>query len=705
MFTYRIIEKWKYKLLFLTLIITGIFTKFYAQEDHLFIPNEIKQAYENNTRSYDGTPGENYWQNTVDYDMEVEVFPTSGELKGTAIITYYNNSPDPLDKIIMRVNHYANPYNKNGPDREEGMKISKMTYDGSIIDLKDDVRRGTTNMHVQLPKVIQPGTKANLEVEWSMAISQTTPKDSSSFFITNFFPEVAVYDDIFGWDEELPQELRAIQFYRNLGDYNVNISVPEAFTVVASGELQNAAEVLPAEQYDLYKKAKNSDEAVTIISGEDINNGYKHKSNTWNYLASEITEFAFGLSDHYAWNGAKVDVEDREVFVTTYYNVSHDEEPKEMINRQQQYIKYFSENMPGIPYPFPEFTSFIVGSGGATGAAMIERLWGTNMHNMLHQYFPRYVRINEKHFTWMDEGILDFNTTYLNRKFLQNNTQRSIIEGNGYQTIVGSVEDLPLIASSRYLDDTKNAQAPIKLTQFIFSMLYHELGHETFTKAYREFIRTWAKKSPTPYDLFNTFEKTSGQDLDWFWEPWFFRFGDVNVSISSLDKGELTIDNEGTRPVPVVVNVTYRDGSRWKTDLKASIWRDNDKIVTDIPDFENISNIEVNRELPDSDIFNNFYPVLKERFDEKIDNKIFGKYSINEAPFEASIKMKRDLLFMILKDPKKSTYHYFIPKSDNTFQSLKGGYTLTLEEDKDNNGIRLILSNDSWQGSLTGQKL
>ena len=669
---------------------------FYAQENRLYIPNEIQQAYENNTRSYEGTPGEDYWQNTVDYDIDVEVFPLSRELKGTATITYHNNSPDRLSKIIMRVNHYA------FSEGYEGMEILRLTYNNSAIDLENDIKRGETNMHVQLPEVIKPGAKANLEVEWSMRIEQTRTKDSTSFFVTNWFPEVAVYDDIFGWDEELPQELKYIQFYRNLGNYDVNIKTPKAYTVVASGELQNAAKVLPAKHYDFYKKAKNSDESVTIISAEDLTNGHINKSNIWNYQASEITEFAFGISDHYALEGAKLDAGDRPVFITTYYDISHEEDPKDIIKNQQKYIKYFSEEMPGVPYPFPEFTSFMVGSGGATGAAMIERLWGTNMHNMLHQYFPRHVRINEKHFTWMDEGLLDFNTTYLERQLLQND-KRSIIEGNGNLRLVGSVEDLPLMASSRYLDNTSNAQAPINLTQFVFSMLYHELGHETFTNAYREFIRTWAKKSPTPYDLFNTFERISGRELDWFWEPWFFSRGNVGVTITSLDKGELTIDNEGTRPVPVVVNVTYKDGSAWKTDLKASVWKDGDEVVINLPDYENIKNLAVNKYLPDTDIFNNYYPNLKDRFDEKIDNKYLGEYSIDEMPLEAFIQIKKNIILMTLNGLGEIREAYFIPKSNNTYQSLTGEYILTLEEKS--KGIHLILSNDSGGRSLTGQKL
>ncbi len=146
MFTPALIEKTGYKILLLTFIIFLIFTDTYSQQDKQFIPAEIKQAYENNTRSYDGNPGEDYWQNTVDYDIDFEVFPLSQELKGTAIITYHNNSPDRLSKIIMRINHYA------FSEGYEGMEISRLTYNNSAIDLENGIKRGETNMHVQLPQ-------------------------------------------------------------------------------------------------------------------------------------------------------------------------------------------------------------------------------------------------------------------------------------------------------------------------------------------------------------------------------------------------------------------------------------------------------------------------------------------------------------------------------------------------------------------------
>jgi hypothetical protein len=280
-----------------------------------------------------------------------------------------------------------------------------------------------------------------------------------------------------------------------------------------------------------------------------------------------------------------------------------------------------------------------------------------------------------------------------------------MVEGYENLSVLGSVEDLPIMASSRYMDNTRNAQAPIKLTEFIFSMLYHELGDEIFKKAYRDFIRTWAKKSPTPYDLFNTFEKVSAREMDWFWSPWFFRFGNVDVAISSLDKAELTVENEGNKPVALVVDVMYKNGSTWKKDLKASIWKDSDQVVLDIPDYENIKTIDVNNGLPDTNILNNYFPNLKERYGEfDIAPKFLGKYLINEMPFTASIKKKNDLVFLSVKanGGPKVFEAYFIPVSNNKFEDINAEFTMILKEDHVNNDLRLILN--SGQNQFTGQK-
>jgi hypothetical protein len=417
---------------FILLILSWSFS--FAQEDRFFIPQEIKQAYEKGTRSYDGQPGPNYWQNTVDYQIEVEVFPAEKKLAGTESITYYNNSPGELDVLVIRLYHdafrkaNARANRVNPDDITEGVMIDSLSVDGNKLNVSNPqlVRRQGTNLIVQLPQPIESGGNINVGIAWSQQIPVTTIRtgayDETSFFLAYWYPQVAVYDDVFGWD--LLSYDFSTEFYNNLGNYDVTIKAPSNFTVLSTGELQNAQEILSAEHLERYQKAKTATEKVQIISPEDLEAGVKHSSDSWHYTASEVADFAFCLSDHYCWDAASQKVEDRQVLISSYYPARIAQQAEMVTSNQQKMMKHFSEDIPGIPYPYPEFTTFIQGiPGGGMEYPMMANNGGPGLgvtvHEMFHTYFPMYVRVNEKRFAWMDEGWADFTTSFLIRRFFE----------------------------------------------------------------------------------------------------------------------------------------------------------------------------------------------------------------------------------------------------------------------------------------------
>ena len=164
-----------------------------AQEKRFFVPTELKSAYENGTRSYDGKPGDQYWQNTVDYNIEVEVNPETRELTGSETVVFNNNSPDNLSQLIIRL--YHDVFRKgnqrgsrvNTEDVNDGVEISKLTVDGIDIDMEKNTRRRGTNMIVTLSDPISKQSAATIEVEWKMVIPETSIRtgayDSTSFFV------------------------------------------------------------------------------------------------------------------------------------------------------------------------------------------------------------------------------------------------------------------------------------------------------------------------------------------------------------------------------------------------------------------------------------------------------------------------------------------------------------------------------------------
>ncbi|MEM6799841.1 MAG: M1 family metallopeptidase [Bacteroidota bacterium] len=665
-----------------------------AQEKRFFMPREIKEAYNNGTRAYDGRPGPNYWQNLVDYQIEVEVIPEQRLLKGSENVTFHNNSPNNIGKLVVRLYHdvfrEANPraYRVQSDDINEGVKISRLVISGEKIDLdnpRSTFRQGT-NMTIGLPETVKAGEMIEMEIDWEQYIPETTVRtgayDSTSFFIAYWYPQIAVYDDVFGWDN-LSYDF-STEFYNNLANYDVKITAPKNFTVLSTGQLQNPEAVLAEKELNKYKKALKSSETVSIVGLSELEEGVAHQGETWHYKASEVSDFSFCLSDHFCWDAAMVEIDNREVIVHTYYNTNVEGRAKNITAQQRKMMQHFSEDMPGIPYPYPEFTTFIAGiGGGGMETPMMANNGqpglGVTVHEMFHTYFPMYVRTNEKRFAWMDEGWADFNTSFVVDNFF-NPDDKPVYYGFGTQLgTMGSISDLPLITSTQFMDNSNYGYTAYPLPAFLYSVLYHHLGDELFKKCFREYIRTWAKKSPTPYDFFYTFERVSGQDLGWFWKPWFFDYGNVDVKIASYKKGKLHIVNEGTRPLPISIDIKYADGSSSYKSFSAESWEEG-SFTTTLERAKEIESVAVNAYLPDGDILDNFYPPLKDQFSDLIAEGMLGTYKLNEFPASVIISKKEGVLFFSIAEAGFA--NYLLPKEDG-YETLDGVMNVSFEQEGD----------------------
>jgi len=679
--------------LFTTLIFFLISSVLHGQEKRLFMASEFARAYENGTRSYDGKPGSNYWQNTVDYDIQVEVAPTERKLSGTEQITYHNNSPDELNRLTIRLYHdlfrkgNARANRVQPDDVNEGVILSKLEIGGQEYDPENgrEFRRNGTNGIVTLKEPLKPGASLSLLIEWSEYIPNTTIRegafDSTSYFVAYWYPQIGVYDDVFGWDNvayDFSEE-----FYNNLGNYNVRITVPDNFTVLSTGVLQNPDEVFTVDILSRFKKAKTSDETIHIVSSEDLANNFHHKSGTWHYKADEVSDFSFTISDHYSWDAANLVVDGRNVFINSFYPSDGAGECGGVVALQQKTMKHFSEDMPGVPYPYPEFTTFMHGTrgGGGMETPMMANNGGpgngVTIHEMFHTYFPMYVRINEEKFAWMDEGWANFGTNFVTKRFFEDNNGLLFSDGaRGVNNNLGTYRDLPLITSSQYTDGTNYGYSAYPLPEFLYSTLYHELGDEVFKKCLREYIHRWAKKSPTPYDFFYTFENVSGQNLSWLWKPWFFEFGTVDIQIQSFSKGQLTLENAGDRPVPLVVDITYKDGSKGQLTAKASIWKEGRIHKMSIPNEKDMSALIVNANVPDVNPLNNLFPTLQERYKSfKIADDIIGTYHIDQFRMDFPVERKDGNLMIGVMGGI-----YLVPKSDSEFVSLDGEMLFTFQK-------------------------
>ncbi len=690
---------------FITLLVLGLSISVLAQEKRMFLPKEMQEAYENGTRSYDGKPGPNYWHNTVDYNIKASIDPATRAIDGMATITYYNNSPDDLNTLVIR---FYNDVFRKGNSRassvdprdidDEGVEISMVQVRGDSIDMESrEVTRNGTNLYVRLGENnLKSGESINLAINWKQLIPYTNRRtgvaDSTSFFVAYWYPQMAVYDDVFGWDTQ-SYNFRT-EFYNNLANFEVELTAPESFTVWATGVLQNPEEVFKDEILDRYNTALTATDPLDIIGSADYAEDFAHKSGTWKFKADEVPDFAFAMSDHYEWNAASQKVDGRDVLIGSVYPMGNPQAFAAMTPNQQKTMKHFSEDFPGIPYPYPRFTTFIGLGGGGMEFPMMAYNGGPGLgvtvHEMYHMYFPMYVRTNERRFAWMDEGWADYVTSIVTNRYFNDDNEPIFTDFKGsVGGMQGSYEDLPLITSSQFMDGSNYGYASYPLPSFVYSILHFHLGDEMFLKCYQEYINRWAKKSPIPYDFFYTFENVSGQDLSWLWKPWFFEYGYPDVQIGGFKKGKLTVNKLGNRPVPLYIKAQYNEGDDYITRKSASEWTGKSSLTIEIPNEKEVKSISVNGNVPDLDDSDNFYPSLKDRMKGvEIPDFIFGTYTV--ANFNIKAYMEEDDGLVIVRVPAAGMRSVVMPKEDK-YVSLDEMIIISFDESGDKTKMKMEL--------------
>ena len=570
---------------------------------------DYQKAVKNGTRSRDGNPGQRYWQNHADYKLDVQIDTVNKRLKGTADIIYYNNSFDTLESITLRL--YQNKYVKGAQrntqvapdDLHEGVFIDYLIIDDFqyIFDNKPTieakVKKNATNLSVNINEHILPGDSAHLLIDWNFPVPSKTKSKrmgyfkDGAYFIGLWYPQIAVYDDVMGWDNQVPH-MGIQDFYNDFNDYDVRIKVPEGYLVWATGELINEEDVYTKKVLDKLNLARQSDTVVNIITKEDYNHPLT-KGNEWQFIATNVTDFGFGMANNYLWEGTSLPVQnsDERILADIIYHPSSTSfQGKSELARRC--IKYYIEELPGYPFPFSHGSIF---NGLAENTLAVEYPMIANMstfsddvffksmiaHKLFHNYFPFYMGINEKSCIWMDEGW----AFYISKKFLPADFLPYPV-AQIYSRFVGRSKDLPLIASSNYVIENNLPGQYFLKPYMAYELLEDLLGPETFKKALVEYISRWHGKHPTPYDFFYTVEDYTGKDLDWLWNPLFFEFGYPDLGIKTVEDGKVVIEKLGVIPVPVQVRIIYEDNNEQVINKNIEVWSDgkDDLFITLDPD-------------------------------------------------------------------------------------------------------------------------
>ncbi|WP_342331140.1 M1 family metallopeptidase [Pedobacter sp. FW305-3-2-15-E-R2A2] len=586
----------------LALIITTN-TALHAQE--LYMPRNIKAAYDKGSRSKDGKPGKQYWQNKGKYDLHIQVNPDTKLVEGTETIKYTNNSPDTLRQVAIR---FVNNLHKPEAPRSgyvskdfltSGLDIKSFEVDGQRYSL--NTKDWGTVEDVPLKTALNPGQTAVFNISWAYPLSKESGRegqlDSTTFFVAYAFPRISVYDDYNGWDQ-IPHTDRA-EFYNDFNDYQLTVKAPKNYVVWATGDLQNPDEVLQPDYAARLKKSYNSEDIIAIANAEEMSKGLVTQQNEWNswkFIANHITDMTFSLSNHYLWDAGSVIVDpktNRRASVQSAY----DAKAKDFAQAtawSKQALHWFSNNWPGIPYPFSKMTA-VQGFADMEYPMMVNDSSTPDMefsqfvlnHEIAHTYFPFYMGTNETRYAHMDEGwatTLEYliGIEQLGKKKADNNYKTFRV--NRWIFDPSTEQDQPIISLSTQVSGVGYGNNAYVKPSLAYLALKDMLGDVAFKKYLHAYMDRWNGKHPIPWDFFYTLNNVSGQSLNWYWNNWFFSNNYIDLSITKVtNKGlayQLALRNTGGFAVPFDVILTYKDGSTelfhqtpalWKTNQKAAI--------------------------------------------------------------------------------------------------------------------------------------
>jgi hypothetical protein len=565
-------------------------TEKFSQEDKFRQLEEILPT-PNAARAASGAPGSGYWQQKVDYDIDIRLDDEKQELFGKEVITYTNNSQDKLsyvwlqlDANIHRADSDANMIRTT--DDLQGMGFStlklmlaKEVFDGGfhITRVEDSSTKKTlkhtivkTMMRVDLPAKLGPGESFAFEIDWNYEINNARMfrgRSGCEYFeedenwiyeVAQWFPRLCAYTDTTGWQHK--QFLGSGEFTLEMGDYVVRITAPNDHIVGSTGVLLNPEQVLTEVQRERLEEAKTADNPVFIVTPEEAKKTQSNKpdgTKTWIFKADQVRDFAWASSRKFIWDAMQHNMGEYPVMAMSYY--PNEAEPlwskystHSIIHTLEVYSRYtfdypypvaISVNGPigGMEYPMLCFNGPRPEKDGTYSAGTKYGLISVIIHEVGHNYFPMIVNTDERQWTWMDEGLNTFLQYLAEQEWEENYPSRR----GEPRDIVGYMR------SSRQVPIMTNSESVLQLGPNAYSKpatalnILREtiLGRELFDYAFKEYAIRWKFKRPMPADFFRTMEDASGVDLDWFWRGWFYSNEHVDIAITKVRQFNIDTKN------------------------------------------------------------------------------------------------------------------------------------------------------------------
>ncbi|MBB2149593.1 M1 family peptidase [Pedobacter sp. LMG 31462] len=604
----------------------------------------------NEFRSASGYPGPKYWQNRADYKITANLDEAKNQVTGTVTITYKNNSPDKLpylwlqmDQNLFSENSRGNSliaagsrYGARGEKVDGGYKIEGLSLAQKAKPVKFTSITEDTRMQIRLDQPLAAnGDVITIKMNFSFIIpingsdrmGHLTTKNGEIFSIAQWFPRMAVYDDVLGWNT-LPY-WGAGEFYCEYGDVDFDVTAPSNHIVMGSGELLNPQEVFTPTELSRWNAAKQSDKTVTIRTEEEVTNPKSRPGTgklTWKFKIKNTRDVAWASSKAFVLDAARINLPSgkKSLAVSAQPVESNG---KDGYGRGAEYVKasieYYSKKWFEYPYPMAVNVASNVGGMEYPGIvfcgwkAKNGSAWGVIDHEFGHTWFPMIVGSNERKYGWMDEGFNTFINGLSAAEFNKGEYKRkpSNIQAIGKSMANDKLEYVMLMP-----DAMKEANIGTNLyfkPGVGLNILRDQvLGADRFDYAFKKYIENWAFKHPTPFDFFRAMENGAGEDLSWFWKGWFLENWKTDQAITDVKEVNkdgaivgynIQITNLEKMPMPVIIEVKTKSGKTDIIKLPVDVWMRNTSWTVNYPTTEEVVSVTLDPEkvLPDVNETNN----------------------------------------------------------------------------------------------------
>ncbi|WP_439152633.1 M1 family metallopeptidase [Winogradskyella sp.] len=511
-----------------------------------------------------------YWQQHVDYKMEIDMNVNSFQYKGKQKLVYTNNSPDVLNRVYYHL--YFNAFQPGSemdvrsrtiqdPDRRVTDRISKLEPNEigyiKVNSLKQDgvalsYETVGTILEVKLNKPIQPGEKITFDMDFDGQVPKQIRRsgrnnaDGIALSMTQWYPKLAEYD-LEGWHAD-PYIAR--EFHGVWGDFDVKITIDKSYIIGGTGYLQNANE---------------------IGYGYETGNVNKPKGNklTWHFKAPNVHDFTWAADPDYIHD--TMQVPDGPLLHFLYTGDTETQDNWQKLQPQAvKLMRFFSENVGDYPY---DQYSFIQGGDGGmeyamctliTGGANFGGLLGTASHELAHSWFQFLLATNEAKHEWMDEGFTSY-ISALAMNSLREEKRDNPFSGSyrSYLRLANSGFEQPLTThADRYaLNGAYGAAAYSKGAVFM-AQLGYIIGQDNLDKTIKKYFNDFSFKHPKPLDIVRTAERITDFELDWYLIDFAQTTNTIDYGVKAVEGNTITLERIGLMPMPIDLTVTYTDGSK-----------------------------------------------------------------------------------------------------------------------------------------------